>query len=70
MLPLDSKKMVIIQNRSEHSIGYHIVKRISKKEQLTYNKMKRRLEAMVAKDGRFQTGYKFHAIPNKKRRQF
>ena len=36
------------------SIGYHIIKRISKKEIESYNKMRRRLEGIVARDGRFE----------------
>ena len=40
------------------SIGYHIIKRISKKETLPYSKMKRRLETIVAKDGRFELATK------------
>lgn len=35
------------------SIGWHIIKRLDKKETLPYNNMKRRLEGIVAKDGRF-----------------
>ena len=38
----------------ETSIGYHIIKRISKPAPITYEKAKRKLQAQIKKDGRFE----------------